>query len=293
MVERGSFTAAAVRRGVTQPAVSLLIRQLERQLGLRLLERVGRRVRPTPAGQDLLPHALRVREAMEAAVATVAPHRAGQVGRVRLGTGGTACIHWLPPILRGLRERLPGLEIAVRTGNTPDMLRLLEENALDLALVTLPAPGRAFAVTPLCDDPLLAAFPPGEAPPPGGIDAAALGALPLVLYETGGQTRRLIDDWFLRSGIATRPVMALGSVEAIKELVGAGLGCAVLPGMALRTGTQAGGPPLATRPLAPPLHRSLGLVMRRDKRLDRGLREVVAALAAAGRAAGGTDIPPE
>ena len=70
--------------------------------------------------------------------------------------------------------------------------------------------------------------------------------------------------------------MSLGNVEAIKELVGAGLGCAVLPGMAVRA--TGGDGPLVVRPLTPRLHRQLGLVLRRDKILDRGLRETVKAL---------------
>ena len=86
----------------------------------------------------------------------------------------------------------------------------------------------------------------------------------------------MVDDWFARAGIALTPVMDLGSVEAIKELVGAGLGCAVLPGTAVRTAGER--MPIVSRPLSPKLHRKLALVMRRDKILTRGLREAVGRL---------------
>ncbi|MBX6324092.1 MAG: LysR family transcriptional regulator, partial [Rhodospirillaceae bacterium] len=82
--------------------------------------------------------------------------------------------------------------------------------------------------------------------------------------------------WFARGGAALRPVMSLGSVEAIKELVAAGLGCAVLPGMAVRG--PAARSALVVRPLSPRLHRTLAVVIRRDKRLHRGLREMLRAL---------------
>ena len=98
-----------------------------------------------------------------------------------------------------------------------------------------------------------------------------------MLYESGGHARRVIDDWFVRAGVAVKPVMELGSVEAIKKLVGAGMGCAVLPQLAL---AERGGEKLIARPLSPRLHRKLALVLRRDKQLDRGLRAFVKTLTA-------------
>lgn len=270
VVGRSSFSAAARHLSLTQPAVSLQLRQLETRFGVRLVERVGRRVTPTPAGVALLAHAGRI----EAAVEAMAEHATGTLGRVRLGTGATACIYLLPPVLRALRRRLPSLEIVVSTGNAAGILRLLEENALDLGLVTLPAPGRAFAVTPLMEDEFVAVAPAEADDLPPVVTAAALVGRPVVLYEPGGHTRGIVDDWFARAGIVLKPVMALGSVEAIKELVGAGLGCAVLPGMAMPPGETR----LVAHPLSPRLHRRLGLVLRRDKPLTRGLREAIAAL---------------
>jgi len=269
----GSFSGAAARLNLTQPAVSLQIRQLETRLGVRLLERVGRRATPTAAGRDLLGHAGRIEAEVAAAVEAMAEHAGGALGRVRLGTGATACIYLLPPVLRALRRRLPSLEIVVTTGNAVDILRLLEENALDLGLVALPATGRAFAVTPLLEEEFVAVAPAESCDLPPAVTPAALAGRPVVLYEPGGQTRRIVDDWFARAGVSLKPVMELGSVEAIKELVGAGLGCAILPGMAV-----AQAPGLAVHPLSPRLHRQLGLVLRRDKPLTRGLRETIAAL---------------
>ena len=276
VIARGSFSAAAARLRLTQPAVSLQVRQLEKRLGVRLIERVGKRATPTLAGAELLDHAQRVDAAVAAALEGMARHAGGTLGRVRIGTGATACIYLLPPVLRDLRRRFPGLEITVKTGNTAEVLRELEENSLDLGLVTLPAPGRGFAVTPLLEDPFVAIAPAEGEALPKVVTPARLAELPLVLYEAGGNTRRVVDEWFARAGIALTPVMDLGSVEAIKELVGASLGCAVLPGLAVRDAGER--IPIVSRPLSPRLHRRLALVLRRDKILTKGLREAVRAL---------------
>src|SRR5271156_1820858 len=92
VVELGSFSAAAARLNLTQPAISFQIRQLERRLGLRLVERIGRRARPTAAGLDLLPHIRQIDAAVAGAIKAMTYHTQGIAGRVRLGTGATACI---------------------------------------------------------------------------------------------------------------------------------------------------------------------------------------------------------
>jgi DNA-binding transcriptional LysR family regulator len=273
VVELGSFSAAAARLNLTQPAISFQIRQLERRLGIRLIERVGRRAQATAAGLDLLPHIGRIEATIAGAIDAMAGHAEGVAGRVRIGT--TACIYLLPPLLSELRRHFPSLEIVVRTGNSPEILRALDDNALDVALVTLPAPGRIFVVKKLLDDEIVAVFPPGTDPPETP-SPAALAEWPVLLYEPGGNARRVIDDWFRQAGVALKPVMELGSIEAIKELVAAGLGCGLLPRLAM--GKNDG--PLTAHSLAPPLYREIGMVVRRDKVPDRGLRELMRSLAA-------------
>ncbi len=276
VADLGSFSRAAERAGVSQSAMSLKIRLLERGLGVRLLERVGRRVGPTAAGRDLLVQVAGLRAAHAAALAAVAPHRSGGAGRLVIGTGATACLHFLPGPLRRLRAERPQLEIIVRTGDSRDILAALEANALDVALVTLPAPGRSFVVEDLLVDELVAVLPASEAPPEGPIDAESLARRPLILYESRGQTRRVIDDWFAENGVVARPVMELSSVETIRELVGAGLGAAILPALAFAAREATGD--VAVRPLAPRLVRRLALVLRRDKPLDPTLRAALAAM---------------
>jgi DNA-binding transcriptional LysR family regulator len=275
VAELGSFSAAADKAGLTQPAISLQLRQLERQLGVRLIERVGRRAQPTAAGRDLLVHARRIQDEVRLALDTVAPHRSGTLGRLRIGSGATACIHLLPPVLSRIRKTMPGVEITVQTGNTADILRLLEANTLDAAVVTLPASGRSLDIREVYRDELVALFPGEEQIGKAAMTPAFLSEKPLILYE-GGNTRKLIDQWFANSGQVARPVMELGSVEAIKQLVGAGLGFAIVPKLAVEGSSLS--QTLRSIPLSPPLTRKLGLVLRRDKHMSRPLRALAAAL---------------
>lgn len=282
VVEHGGFTEAAGRLGLTQPAVSMQIRNLEERFGVRLVERVGKRALPTAAGRDLLPFIRRLREEMEAASAAMGRHRAGQVGRVRIGTGATACIYRLPPILTALRSAHPGLEIIVVTGNTPDILDAVEGGTLDLALVTLPAGRPGLSIEPVCAEELVCVGPRGDSPLPERAVApevapAALADETLILYERGGTMRAVIDGWFMAGGIQPRPSMELGNVEAIKNLVAAGLGRSILPSVTVAGAQDCDR--FAVQALTPPLIRTLGLVLRRDKVLDAGVRAMVKAIA--------------
>ena len=280
VIELGSFSAAAARQNLSQPAISQQIRQLEDRLGVRLIERVGKRAMPTPAGQALLDRVGEIDASVQNALDAVAGFANGTVGQVRIGTGATACIYFLPKVLEQLQRRFPGLEIIVRTGNTSDVLKSIEENSLDIGLVTLPASGRSLDIVPVLTDPFVAIFADGM-DVPDLVRPADLADIPLVLYERGGQTRTIVDDWLRAACVAGHSIMELGSVEAIKELVGAGLGATILPVMGARLGrTQF---PIKTRKLAPDLARRLALVVRRDKVMGSGLREVRNGLIAAAR----------
>jgi DNA-binding transcriptional LysR family regulator len=275
VVALGSFSAAAQRLNLTQPAISLQIKQLEARLGVRLVERVGKRAFATAAGSDLLVHGRRLFDEAAAALATARRHRGGIAGRVRIGAGATACIYILPAALRELTVNYPDLEIIVTTGNSDDIVHAVDDNALDLALVTLPVRGERIAVTALLDEPLVAVLPPASAAP-ARLGPADFAGLPLILYERGGTTGRIIEAWFARAGIAAKPVMELGSAEAIKRLVGVGLGRSILPEISVRAEAASG--ELGVRRLAPALIRTLGLVQRRDKPTEPYLDVTLAAI---------------
>jgi DNA-binding transcriptional LysR family regulator len=278
VVETGGISSAAHLLNLTQPAASQQLRELERCLRVRLLDRAGGRSVPTSAGTALLEPARRAQTAIEDAMAAAAAHRSGETGRVRLGTGATACIHLLPAVLAMAKRRMSGLEVTVATGNSGGIIRQVEAGELDLGLVTLPIPAsRTLSITRLMTDPLVALIP--KAMIDGDqetIGVAQLAAMPLILYDQGGSTRALIDGWFRRAGVTPVPAMQLDSVESIKVLVAGGLGASIVPQLSL-TVPVAG---TVTRRLRPGLSRQLAVVVRREKVVDRALRVVTEALRA-------------
>lgn len=269
VISRRSFTAAAEALGISQPAVSLQMRQLETALQTRLIERTGRGVRPTPAGLTLLAHCEEIEKAVSAAVQSVAMHKLDISGTVTLGTGATVCIHLLPAILQQLRKDYPQLSVGVRTGNTQDIVRGVEENSIDIGLVTLPATSRNLDVTPVLVDEFVSI----TAKPTEGESGIETEQLPLIVFASGSSTRQLIDGWFQRAGKNSSPVMELGSIEAIKRMVRAGLGYSIVPRMSVAQEEDCTG--LTVQPLVPALHRTLGLIMRQDKVVNRAMREVI------------------
>ncbi|KWS37447.1 MULTISPECIES: LysR family transcriptional regulator [Pseudomonas syringae group] len=276
VIAHGSFSAAAERLHLTQPAVSLQIRQLEDQLNLKLIERVGKRLKPTSAGTTLLEHIARIEAVVEDALLELSSHASGVAGKVAIGTGATACIHLLPPMLQALRRRFAQLDVRVSTGNTDGILKAVEENRLDLALVTLPASGRSLHITPLLEDEFLAIFASSQQPIAAEMTPEHLCELPLVVFEAGSSTRLLINEWFLQAGIQVKPVMELGSIEAIKEMVAAGLGYSIVPRMAVAAVHHRRG--LQVLQLVPGLSRTLGIALRQDKPVSKALRQVLDAL---------------
>lgn len=281
VIDLGGFTAAARARNLSQPAVSQQIRELEARHGVALLERSGRRVQPTLAGSALLIHARRLLAESEAALATLRRHRDGGLGRVRIGTGTAALTYLLPPVLAGLRREEPGIELAISTGPTEVMLERLRAQEIDLGLITLPADTEGFERQVLRSDPIVALLPAGDgalaealAPAP---TAQALARQTLILEGNRGSHARLIRNWFAAAGLEMRAAMWLSSIEAVRNTVLAGLGCAILPSETV-AGPRAAG--LTVLPLDPPVNRTLALVHRRDKLADPAFRRVRRALLA-------------
>lgn len=274
VISRGSFSGAAEALGISQPAVSLQIRQLEQVFQVRLIERTSRGIKPTPAGMTLSEHSMKIDAAVGAAVESVSLHSDEITGTVVVGTGATACIHLLPPLLQQLRLRHPLLKVDVRTGNTSDIVRGVEENRIDIGLVTLPAAGKCLSVSPLGTDEFVVIMEKDLS----GRSAKALSPddllpLPLIIFEPGSGTRSLIDEWFRDAGYAARPVMELGSIEAIKRMVRAGLGYSIVPRMAVDVMEEREG--LSLHSMVPPHYRTLGTIMREDRIVSRGINEVL------------------
>lgn len=273
VVQRGSFSAAADLLGLSQPAVSLQIRQLEQFLQARLIERTGRGIKATAAGLMLLTHGERIEQAVDEAIRAVGAFSHEVSGTITLGMGATACIHLLPPLLQQLRQDHPLLRVGVTTGNTLEIVRAIEENRLDLGLVTLPAAGSALSIAPVMNEEFVYIAAGEEQRQFGMLTAEHLQDRPFIAFSAGSSTRTVIDAWFQASGVEVQPVMQSGSIEAIKRMVRVGLGYSIIPRMAVACAQDRQG--LCVQSLTPVLQRQLAIVMRQDKILSKGMSEII------------------
>src|SRR2546427_4125505 len=264
VARHGSFSHAARELHLSQPAVSMQVRQLELALGLPLLERVGKRAFPTKAGELLLAHAGRAVRELEAGLEVLQQLRGIVAGRIRLGTSASFSIYLLPPALRRFRSRYRRTELTVVTGNAPEIARAVVASELDVGIVSLPVRERELAVSPFYRDEVVAIAPPDRRWRRGQRAAARdLVSAPLILFERGATLRRVIDDWFRRAGEVPAAAMELGNTEAIKKLVEAGLGLSVTSrfGVAAEVRRRK----LAAARLDPPLYPGIGVIRRPDK----------------------------
>ena len=267
----GGFSAAADTLGLTQPAVSNQIRQLEQQLGTSLLERIGKASKPTPEGLVLIAAASRAFAELETAIDEIARMRSDLSGTLVLATGATATRHLLPPVMVDLRARHPGIDLRVLTGNTVDMIPGLLDGSIDLGLLTAPIREPHLQSRFFFRDRLVCITPPGEAPTSRTIRPRDLRNRQLVLYDRAGSIRRAMDSWLAAVDRRRIRVTDIGSAEAQVAFVRAGLGWSIVSEIAAREDAAAGRVDLFS--LDPPLFRDLVLVWRSD----RATRPVIAA----------------
>lgn len=276
VVAQASFTRAAKRLNLAQPTVSLQIRELETRLGVRLVDRLGKRAFATAAGRELLEHAKRIAEENERLLAAMRRHRDGWLGQVRIGASTTALIYHLPPVLTGLRRQHPNIELVVTTGTTTGVIERILRNDIDLGIVSLPVTERLLDIVPLRKEPLVAIFSQRTENLPTRVTPQFLQQQPLLLEFARAQVRALIIDWLSKGSTNPRPAMELDNIEAVKRMVASGLGTSIVPEAAISEADVRAG--IVTRPLRPALSRTLGLVQRRDKPRDPALQHVREAL---------------
>ena len=258
----GSFSAAARRLNLTQPAVSLQIRELESRWGLPLIERLGNKAFATAPGRELIAHARRIAEACEATEAAMRGMREGSLGRVRISSTLTALMYDLPPTLRRLRMEHPRIDLMITNMPTRDAVEAVVQNTIDLALVTLPVKSSSLLrVTPLQPQLCVAIFPAAMPDIPAVVTPQYLARQPLVLEHDRGAVHALVMQWLARHLPLARQPMHVGIVEAAKQAVASGLGISIVPDVSVAAPI----PEIVVRPLKPSLPCTLGLVERKSK----------------------------
>jgi DNA-binding transcriptional LysR family regulator len=258
VVELGNFSAAARKLNLSQPAVSIQIRELELRLGVSLVRRVGKHAFATAAGRELIVHARDIFDTTDRALAAVRRHEEGSGRYVHIGAGQAALSYLLLPILRRLRVEHPAIQLAVTTGKTHDITERMLRNTIDLGFTGLPVDQTRFDVTPVREMRMVAILPPYDKEAPRVIRPADLAKRPLVVMQQRSNHAQLATDWLRAAGLDAHPAMEIDNLAAIKNVVATGLGAAIVPEESVTGAATVSD--LLVRQLDPPLALQLGLI---------------------------------
>ena len=228
VVERRSFSQAADQLGVTQPAVSLQIRSLEKRVGQQLLDRSGRRVEPTEAGQRLYRSAQKLLAMEEQLLAELGEEAEGELtGRLEIGAstgpGGTV----VPRVLGEFQRRHPQVRVALTVFDTQTVVELVARRELELGVVGAARRHRGVSFEPFYRDQVVLAVPKGHGFAGKTMTLSQLREEPLVLMQEGAGVRQVIDDELRGQGVRLRELdirLELGLQESARAAVLAGFG---------------------------------------------------------------------
>lgn len=264
IAEMGHLTRAAERLGVTQPALSAMVKKLEGEVGAALFDRTGKGVALTEAGRVFLEHAeASVRRADEA-VASVRELVGLEAGSIRVGGGATAVAHLMPGVVSEVRREHPALRFYVREAGSLAVAEAVISGELDLGIVTMPVAGvgagELLSVRSFTDE-LLLIVPEGHRLAGrrsfrwSDVDGEAV-----VAFEAGSAVRTVIDEAAKSAGVSVEVVMEVRSLETIQRMVAAGVGIGFVSRLALADDVARG---LTCRDGR--LVRELSVVRRRDR----------------------------
>ena len=226
IAETRTFTAGAKAVNVTQAAISMQIRQLEDDVGLQLFTRTPRRVILTEAGEHLLERARTILREHDAAIAEIAELGGVEHGRLRIGSASAEfASQQLPHILQSIRQKFPNSELCVCAGTSQTLVERIVNGDIDIAFISLPVENAGVTTELLFSDEIVAiAHPEHPLANKKSISAATLAAENLILGERGGNTRRLLEDFFNSQNVRPNVVMELTIQAAINQMVEFGLG---------------------------------------------------------------------
>jgi len=282
LARHGHFGRAAEASSVSQPALSVQIREMEETLGTPLFERGSRQVRLTAFGEEI---AARVRAILQSVdelgdMARAAQH--GPAGRLRLGVIPTIAPYLLPAIIGRLSHRYDGLELRVRETQTQKLLDELADGRLDAAILALPISEPAFEEVPLFSESFVLVRPAGDAGKPVP-NRDSLREMQLLLLEEGHCFRdQALSFCNLRSSLP-RDLLDGSSLSTLVQMVGSGIGVTLIPEMAVAVETRSAAVSVAQFEEPRP-ERTIGMIWRRSNPLARQLMQVAQVVREAGAA---------
>jgi DNA-binding transcriptional LysR family regulator len=244
VVERRSFSQAAEQLGVTQPAVSLQIRSLEKRLGTQLLDRSGRRVEPTEAGSRLYRSAQRLLAMEEQLLADLGDEAGGELaGRLEIGAstgpGGTV----LPVVLAEFQQLHPGVHVALAVSDTQHVVEQVGRREVELGVVGASRRQRGVVFEPFFHDQVVLAVPRGHRFAGQTVTLEQLKGEPLVLMQEGAGVRQVIEEELRAAGVRLRDLdvrLELGLQESARSAVIGGFGVTFISRSAIEADLAAG-----------------------------------------------------
>lgn len=266
------FGRAAEACRVSQPALSVQIRDLEALLGAPLVERGARRVRLTGLGAQLLPRVQAILREVDGLGDLARTASGPLIGPLRLGVIPTVAPYLLPRLIGHLGAALPALEVRPREAITQKLLEDLHEGRLDAAIVALPVSEPALAEAVLLEEEFVLVRPPSEADRPVP-SAETLRTMRLLLLEEGHCFRDQAISFCRLTQGAPRDLMEGSSLSTLVQMVGAGIGVTLIPEMAVGVETR-GAPVVVQRFETGPPARTLGMIWRRSSPLGPELRDL-------------------
>lgn len=281
IADAGSITAAAERLYVTQPALSRMLINLERELGCELFHRGRRRLRPTPAGEIYLRGCREVLAEASSVRDEIADLRDESRGRIVFGMTSFTAEFLLPRIWTDFHERFPGVELALAEERMSDLAGLVRQSEVDLALAYR-VDGDELEGEPVLSDTVYLQVPSSKAAELGmspgrgnaPVDARILEGAPLVLLKPGRNMRALADDALHALGIAPGPVTETANMHIACELAELAGAFTFVPGMAAQQPQRGRGPALCEIE-GYPMRRELLCLHRRGRYLTRAERHLI------------------
>ncbi len=276
VADRGSFTAAGEQLHLSQSAVSRQILLLEDELKEELFQRIGRKIRITPAGAKLLRLSQRIFDDIDDTRASIVEHQQTLHGTLRLIGGMTVCLYVFPPLLKQFRRAHPGVEVKVTAGAATRLIRQLRTGSAALGLLTLPVEDSSLVSVPVMREELLLVTAPSHPlARRKQIGPRELNGQPFVLFEAGSNSRKTIDVFFARENISAKVVTETENVEIIKALVRIGMGITIIPYQSVAREVRAG-QLFCARIAGEQLVRETGWVHLRSNRVPRAVQEMMA-----------------
>lgn len=270
------FTHAARAVHVAQPSLSKQIAGLEAELGGPLFNRARGNITLTAAGETLLPLARRILADAETAQTAVREVVGLRRGRVRLGATPSLSTALVPQVLRRFHDRYPGVRLVLEEGGSRDLVDKLAQGALDLALIILPlhTDDPALQTFPVLREPLVAALPPGHAlGRRAHVRITDLRDVPLVMFREGYDLREVTLAACRKAGFEPTFAVEGGEMDAVLQMVQAGLGVAIVPSMVMRSPSARLADLHAVPFSRPRLGRTVALAHRRDVELSAAAEE--------------------